>query len=103
MPLTEEELAIFTRSYGPDFDCRYFPTFFDGHYYILRSGFWCIRFDYVKEEDGLYHMENLAVSDHCTDFYKDILADVFCGGYYTPRMQDNEDYRRRWHNVLLRG
>lgn len=103
MPLTEEELAIFTRSYGPDFDCRYFPTFFDGHYYILRSGFWCIRFDYVKEEDGLYHMENLAVSDHCTDFYKDILADVFYGGYYTPRMQDNEDYRRRWHNVLLRG
>lgn len=102
MPLTEEELAIFTRSYGPDFDCRFFPTFFDGHYYILRSGFWEIRFDYIKKEDGLYHIENLVMADHCTTFYKDILADVFCDGYYTPRMQENEDYRSRFREAISR-
>lgn len=99
MPLTEDELAIFTRSYSPDLELRFFPTFFDGHYYILCFGFWEIRFDYIKEIDGLYHIEGLVVSDHCSSFYIDILAAVFCVGYYSPRMQDNEDYQRRFCNA----
>lgn len=47
VPLTDEQMDIFNRSYSPDWECRYYPIKFADYHYLIRSGFWVCKFFYI--------------------------------------------------------
>ena len=87
IPLTEEQMISFVKSYGPDFDCRYAPYMLGGWFYITRSGHWLKKFKYQKGCDGYYH-----VIEHYTVPKvkgENLLAQIIIHGYFMPRILDD--------------
>ena len=100
-PLDSRQIEVFAEGYEPDWDCRFFPKRLpDGHFYILRSDFWCARFDYIERRDGLFHIENFVITDRIMGYNMNALANVFCDGYFRPRLQDNPEYHRTAEAML---
>lgn len=61
IPLSEEQMVSFIKSYNPGWEARYAPYLLGGWFYITRSGWWLKKFKYQKGSDGFYH-----VTEHYT-------------------------------------
>lgn len=88
IPLTDEQMATFTKGYSPDWDCRYAPYLLGGWYYITRSGHWVKKFKYKKGGDGLYH-----VTEHYTTGHekgRNLLMQVIFEGYFQPKISNDK-------------
>lgn len=55
IPLSEEQMVSFIKSYNPGWEARYAPYLLGGWFYITRSGWWLKKFKYQKGSDGFYH------------------------------------------------
>ena len=86
IPLTEEQMVTFVKSYSPSWEYRYAPYLLGGWFYITRSGYWLKKFKYEKQADGLYH-----VTDHYTTAKErghNLLAQVLIEGNFEDDIRD---------------
>ena len=86
IPLTEEQMVTFVKSYNPGWEARYAPYLLGGWFYITRSGWWLKKFKYEKKADGLYH-----VTDNYTtkkEKGRNLLAQVLIEGFFEDEMRD---------------
>lgn len=100
LPLTDEQYHIFKKSYAPDWDCRYYPVYMDGWFYIVRSGVWLFKFKYEKKRDGLWHI----TKNYDTPFESgfQVMANVIREGYFDPQIfctSDLEGYFEAMRHV----
>ena len=87
IPLTEDQMVIFTQGYDPSWDARYAPYLLGGWYYLTRSGWWVKKFKYEKGTDGFYH-----VTEHFTSPKGEghnVLAQVIMEGHFYPSIIDD--------------
>lgn len=91
-PLTEEQYQIFKKSYAPDWDCRFYPVYMDGWFYIVRSGVWLFKFKYEKKRDGLWHI----TKNYDTPFESGfrVMVNVVHEGYFEPQIFSGRDLDR---------
>ena len=86
IPLSEEQMVTFVKSYSPCWECRYAPYLLGGWFYITRSGWWLKKFKYEKQVDGLYH-----VTDNYTtqkEKGRNLLAQVLIEGHFEEEIRD---------------
>ena len=87
IPLTEEQMVTFVKSYSPSWEYRYAPYMLGGWFYITRSGYWLKKFKYEKQADGLYHVtENYTTQK---EKGRNLLAQVIVEGHFDPEILDD--------------
>lgn len=87
IPLSEEQMVIFTKGYDPSWEARYAPYLLGGWYYLTRSGWWVKKLKYEKKADGFYH-----VTEHFTSPKEkghNVLAQVIVEGHFYPEILDD--------------
>lgn len=99
VPLTDEQMDIFKRSYSPDWECRYYPIKFADYHYLIRSGFWVCKFLYSKGDDGLYHIsEFYSNPDKNEGFTR--MFEIFRDGYFNPPLFSFKDFAERYRKAI---
>ena len=99
VPLTDEQMDIFNRSYSPDWECRYYPIKFADYHYLIRSGFWVCKFLYSKGDDGLYHIsEFYSNPDKNEGFTR--MFEIFRDGYFNPPLFSFKDFAERYRKAI---
>ena len=87
IPLSEEQMVSFVKSYNPGWEARYAPYLLGGWFYITRSGWWLKKFKYQKGGDGFYH-----VTEHYTTpkfMGYNLLAQVILEGNFEEPIIDD--------------
>ena len=87
IPLSEEQMISFVKSYSPGWECRYVPYMLGGWFYITRSGWWIKKLRYQNGKDGYYH-----VAEHYTAPKAkghNLLAQVIYEGYFDTPIKDD--------------
>lgn len=86
IPLSEEQMVTFVKSYSPSWEYRYAPYLLGGWFYITRSGWWLKKFKYEKHADGLYHVTD----NYTTQKEKghNLLAQVLIEGHFEEDIRD---------------
>lgn len=99
VPLTDEQMDIFNRSFSPDWECRYYPIKFGDYHYLLRSGFWVCKFIYVKGDDGLYHISEFYSNPDKNEHFARLL-EIFRAGYFSPSLFTFADFTERYRKAI---
>ena len=87
IPLSEEQMVTFVKSYASGWDYRYTPYLLGGWFYITRSGWWLKKFRYQKSADGYYH-----ITEHYTTLKEkghNLLAQVLIEGRFEESIIDD--------------
>lgn len=86
IPLTEEQMVTFVKSYSPSWEYRYAPYLLGGWFYITRSGWWLKKFKYQKQADGLYHVTDTYTT--AKERGRNLLAQVLIEGNFEEDIRD---------------